>query len=521
MIGEKIAQYRIAAPLGRGSTAIVYKAVDETLGRDVAVKVLHEPSADPARTARFRAEAAAAARLNHPAIAAVYELLEDRGRMLMVMELVTGRTLEQTCRPSERFSVGDATYFVDQILSALEHAHRAGVVHCDIKPANVMVTIDGAVKIMDFGTARIRGDSTDAGGIMGTPAYMAPEQILGHAVDARVDLYATGVLLYRLLSGTVPFVGDTTLDVARKQLNEPHAPLRTHGAVPDWCDELIDRALAKVPEHRFRTASLFRDALRAAAGWHPSPRASAGSNDPAHAAPSRFQSHPALAPVGAALLAASVGVAVSLHAINSVNTASIEPPAPPRVMMPDPLAPVSAPPASGASVPDGRARNRAASARAPVDTQASIEPRRRPEAASIFEARVLEGDGRRAALRDCELVLGNDAIDIRDAQQHELRVIPYTGVASIDYSHGPDPAPQPPGTPTAISRVTGGFLRLFSGRRHWLTLQTSRPRESPVVLQFGREEDATRAIAALEARTGRRAVTQERLAQKLSPMSPD
>jgi hypothetical protein len=187
-------------------------------------------------------------------------------------------------------------------------------------------------------------------------------------------------------------------------------------------------------------------------------------------------------------------------------------------MMPDPLAPVPAPAAPGGPWPDGRVRNRATIARAPGETLAVFGTRRPPETASIFEARVLERDGRRAALRDCELVLGNDAIDIRDSQQHELRTIPYDGVASIDYSRGPDPSPQPSNTETAISRVTGGFLRLFSGRRHWLTLQTSRPRESPVVLQFGREEDATRAIAA---RTGRRAVTPEHFAPKLSPMSPD
>ena len=171
---------------------MVYKAVDETLAREVAVKTLDRDLAGTDILRRFRAEATILARLNHPDIATVYELFHSGTELLMVMELICGETLEQLSRRVGPMSPARAAYFVDRLLSALEHAHRAGVVHRDMKPANVMVTAGGGVKIMDFGVARVRGAEhvTLEGVVAGTPQYMAPEQVLAHDVDGRADLYS-------------------------------------------------------------------------------------------------------------------------------------------------------------------------------------------------------------------------------------------------------------------------------------------------------------------------------------------
>jgi serine/threonine-protein kinase len=205
MIGQTIGKYRVTGQLGRGATGIVYRAVDATLDREVAIKVLNPDLASPDIIKRFRVEATTLARLNHPDIATIYELLPSGDDLLMVMELVRGQTLDRLLERHGPMSPELAAPIIDRILSALEHAHRAGIVHRDMKPANVMVTIAGGVKIMDFGIARVRGAEhmTIDGLMMGTPAYMAPEQGLGEEVDERTDIYSVGVVFYRLLSGSV------------------------------------------------------------------------------------------------------------------------------------------------------------------------------------------------------------------------------------------------------------------------------------------------------------------------------
>jgi hypothetical protein len=155
------------------------------------------------------------------------------------------------------------------VLSALEHAHRAGVVHRDIKPANVMVTDEGGIKIMDFGIARVLGaeQKTVDFRLMGTPAYMSPEQVMGEGVDGRSDLYSVGVLFYRLLAGALPFAADTALGMLQRQIRDTPIPLQAHrSGLPDWCDRIVQRALAKVPADRFQSAEEFRDALSRATG---------------------------------------------------------------------------------------------------------------------------------------------------------------------------------------------------------------------------------------------------------------
>ena len=263
MIGRTIGKYRIVGQLGRGGAGVVYKAVDETLHRDVAVKTLNPDLANTEVMSRFRAEATILARLNHPQIATIYELFRADGDLLMVMEFVRGESLDKL---SERFgaiSPERAAYVIDQILSALEHAHRGGVVHRDVKPANVMVTDEGAIKIMDFGIARVLGaeQKTVDFRLMGTPAYMSPEQVLGEEVDGRSDLYSVGVLFYRLLTGALPFSADTALGMLQRQIRDTPIPLCAHrGGLPDWCEAIVQKSLAKVQADRFQSAEEFREA---------------------------------------------------------------------------------------------------------------------------------------------------------------------------------------------------------------------------------------------------------------------
>ena len=269
MIGRTIGKYRIVGQLGRGGAGIVYKAVDETLGRDVAVKTLNPDLANTEVMSRFRAEATILARLNHPQIATIFELFRSDGDLLMVMEFVRGETLDKVSERLGAIEPDRAAYLIDLILSALEHAHRAGVVHRDIKPANVMVTDEGGIKIMDFGIARVLGaeQKTIDFRLMGTPAYMSPEQVVGEEVDGRSDLYSVGVLFYRLLTGALPFTADTALGMLQRQIRDNPTPLHSHQSnLPAWCDEIVQRALSKTPADRFQSAEEFRDALNRATG---------------------------------------------------------------------------------------------------------------------------------------------------------------------------------------------------------------------------------------------------------------
>jgi serine/threonine-protein kinase len=269
MIGRTLGKYRIVGQLGRGGAGVVYKAVDETLNRDVAIKTLSPDLANTEVMTRFRAEATILARLNHPQIATIYELFKSEGELLMVMEFVRGESLDKLTERLGPVEPDRAAYLIDLILQALEHAHGAGIVHRDIKPANVMVTDEGGVKIMDFGIARVLGaeQKTVDFRLMGTPAYMSPEQVMGEVVDGRSDLYSVGVLFYRLLSGALPFSADTALAMLQRQIRDTPIPLAAHGkGLPDWCDQIVKRALAKTPADRFQTAVEFRSTLAAATG---------------------------------------------------------------------------------------------------------------------------------------------------------------------------------------------------------------------------------------------------------------
>ena len=265
MVGHHIGKYRVTEQIGRGGMGTVYRAIDETLHREVAVKALNAELSDPTVARRFRAEAVTVARLNHPGIAMIYELVQHEGQWLMVMEFLRGETLEGLVARQGPLPVEQAADLVMQTLSALAHAHSLGVVHRDLKPANLMLAQNGLVKVMDFGIARVAGAEqlTSAGFMMGTPAYMAPEQVLGQEVDARTDLYAAALVLFYLMTGRLPFGGTTPIEMAQARVQDQPTPIQTaRPDLPGWVGRVLEIALARDPGQRFQTALLFREALR-------------------------------------------------------------------------------------------------------------------------------------------------------------------------------------------------------------------------------------------------------------------
>jgi serine/threonine-protein kinase len=267
-------RYRLLSVLGRGGMATVWRAVDERLGRPVAVKLLDEAgAADPAAVRRFEQEAQTAARLNHPNIVAVHDAGHDRGRSYLVMELVEGTSLVAELNAGP-LPVDRAVAVAAQVCDALGAAHAHGIVHRDVKPANILLTGDGTAKVCDFGIARLihhqRADLTAARTAIGTSGFMAPEQATGGPIDARTDLYAVGCLLFAMLAGRPPFVGDTSLAVLHQHVHERPAAVRSlRPDVPADLDRLVTDLLAKRPEDRPASAGDVRDRLTATRAGHP------------------------------------------------------------------------------------------------------------------------------------------------------------------------------------------------------------------------------------------------------------
>ncbi|MCW2572607.1 MAG: serine/threonine protein kinase [Frankiales bacterium] len=266
-------RYALGETIGVGGMAEVFRGVDVRLGRDVAVKVLRADLArDPAFQARFRREAQSAASLNAPCIVSVYDTGEDNGVPYIVMEYVEGRTLRDILQTEGRLLPQRALEVVADICAALDVAHGAGIVHRDIKPANVMLTPRGEVKVMDFGIARAIADTsstmTQTAAVIGTAAYLSPEQARGEHVDARSDIYSTGCLLYELVTGTPPFTGDSPVAVAYQHVREdPTPPSAYDDTLPPQVDAVVLKAMAKNPVNRYQSADEMReDLLRAAAG---------------------------------------------------------------------------------------------------------------------------------------------------------------------------------------------------------------------------------------------------------------
>ena len=243
-------RYRLERKLGSGGMADVWLAEDQELGRRVAVKILHERySNDEQFVERFRREATHAAGLSHPNIVSIYDRGVAGGSYYIVMEYIEGRTLKELIVTRGPCPVPVAISYTRQILAALRYAHRNGIIHRDIKPHNVLVDREGRVKVADFGIARAgASEMTEAGSIVGTAQYLSPEQARGAPVDESSDLYSTGIVLYELLTGTVPFTGETPVEIAMKHLSQtPEAPSARRPEIPHDLDLVVLRALAKEP----------------------------------------------------------------------------------------------------------------------------------------------------------------------------------------------------------------------------------------------------------------------------------
>ncbi|MEV8506796.1 Stk1 family PASTA domain-containing Ser/Thr kinase [Actinoplanes sp. NPDC051475] len=271
-------RYQVGELLGYGGMAEVHRGRDLRLGRDVAIKMLRSDLArDATFQERFRREAQNSAALNHPAIVAVYDTGEETSstgerQPFIVMEFVSGRTLKEVLAAEQRIQPRRALEMIADICAALEFSHRHGIIHRDIKPGNVMITPNGQVKVMDFGIARALASGattmTQTSAVIGTAQYLSPEQARGESVDARSDVYAAGCVLFELVVGHPPFVGDSPVSVAYQHVREdPKAPSDINREVSPDVDAIVLKALAKNPLNRYQSAQEMRaDALRAVAG---------------------------------------------------------------------------------------------------------------------------------------------------------------------------------------------------------------------------------------------------------------
>lgn len=264
----RLAQYRILKQLGRGGMGVVYQGLDTELNRVAALKVMHpEYAASEEARVRFKREAQAAAKLKHDHIVTIYQVGEERQIPFLAMEFLAGKSLDEWLRPDRRASVAETLLIGKQIAKGLAAAHKAGLVHRDIKPANLWLEAPrGRVKILDFGLARNaapdKADLTQYGSVVGTPAYMAPEQARGEAVDHRCDLFSLGCVLYRMLAGRLPFQGDSTFAILSAIASETPPPLsQLRPEIPARLSDLVSKLLAKPPQDRPKSAQVVFDEL--------------------------------------------------------------------------------------------------------------------------------------------------------------------------------------------------------------------------------------------------------------------
>ncbi|MFN8017377.1 MAG: serine/threonine-protein kinase [Acidimicrobiales bacterium] len=336
-----VGRYRLDRALAAGGMAEVWEGTDQTLGRRVAIKVLHPHLArDDSFVRRFRAEALAAARLSHPSIVSVYDTFTDDGVEAIVMELVSGTTLRADLDQHGPMRLDAVLAVGTQVADALGAAHAAGLVHRDVKPANILLSADGRVLVADFGIAKAAegGDLTTAGAMVGTAKYLAPEQVQGGPLDGRADLYSLGVVLYEALTGVPPFVEETDAAPALARLHrDPVPPRQRRPEIPSAVEAVVLQAMARDRALRFANAAALRTALLSA-GADPRRAAAvaAEANHPSNAAvPPPPGAGPAPAPIGSSTPAPT---APPRPASPAPVTASPAPGPPPPAPSPSPAA---------------------------------------------------------------------------------------------------------------------------------------------------------------------------------------
>src|SRR5579862_428882 len=312
-------RYELGHLVARGGMAEVFRAHDRLLDRPVALKILFpELSVDRSFVERFRREAQAAANLSHPNIVPVFDWGEDAGTYFIVMEFVDGRALSSILRTAGPLHPDRAAEIAADVAGALAYAHRHGVIHRDVKPGNVLITDEGTVKVTDFGIARAVNTEeslTQTGAVMGTATYFSPEQAEGMGVDTRSDIYSLGVVLFEMVVGRPPFLGDTPVAVASKHVREhPPAPREINPGIPPDLEAIILKCMAKSPEHRYATGDELRvDLMRFREG-----RAVAAMLHPTGVNPS----------VGTTTTMAAVGATQALPAVGGpTGPVAMEPPA--------------------------------------------------------------------------------------------------------------------------------------------------------------------------------------------------
>ena len=265
-----LGRYEILAELGKGAMGVVYRAIDPLLSREVAIKTVNM-SSDPQEMAeyeaRFYQEAKAAGGLNHPNIVTIYDIGKSSNVAYMAMELLDGVELRALMKPGEPIAHARAVELAAQVADGLAYAHQHGVVHRDVKPANIMLLSSGMAKIMDFGIARMRTAEvrTQTGVVLGSPRYMSPEQVSGRRAEPRSDIFSLGVILYEMLTGKPAFTGDDVTSVMFQILNvAPPAPSTLVPGLPEMLDFIVAKALAKTPDDRYQDAAEFSRDLRSA-----------------------------------------------------------------------------------------------------------------------------------------------------------------------------------------------------------------------------------------------------------------
>ncbi|HEX6777044.1 MAG TPA: protein kinase, partial [Ktedonobacterales bacterium] len=274
LVGKTLGPYQIQALLGSGGMGQVYRARDPRLDREVAIKVLSATLAqEPGYSVRFQREAKAAAKLNHPNIVPVFDVGEQGGLMYLVMPLIPGGTLREYLAQRGALPLNEAVSIIEQVAGALQQAHERGMIHRDVKPANILMSAEGRALLTDFGIVRVAQSNESAtpltriGAFVGSPEYAAPEMVTGQSADHRVDIYALGIMLYQMLTGRLPFVGSNAMAllVQRVQQEAP-APRSINPAISPAVEAVIMKAMAKTPAARYQSATELVQALKAAAG---------------------------------------------------------------------------------------------------------------------------------------------------------------------------------------------------------------------------------------------------------------